>query len=51
VRNLDKIGFQNPRVLQTLFGDPDTLHGVEPAVPGHGVGGFVVIRAEWRNGD
>jgi SAM-dependent methyltransferase len=44
---LDQTGFRAPRIRQTVFGEPGSLRAVQPAVPGHGEGGFVVIAAEW----
>ena len=42
---LDDSGFRNPRVIQTVFGPLEEIHGVQDFRSGYGEGGFVVIRA------
>jgi SAM-dependent methyltransferase len=42
---LDRTGFKNPDVIQTVFGDLKEINTVQPFEQGHGKGGFVVIKA------
>ncbi|MEJ2215278.1 MAG: class I SAM-dependent methyltransferase [Gemmatimonadota bacterium] len=44
-RLLEQAGFRDLRYVQTLRGDPDRMSRPEPALPGHGAGGFVVLAA------
>jgi SAM-dependent methyltransferase len=46
LRFLDETGFHAPGILQTVFGEPESLRAIQPPVPGHGTGGFVAIKAE-----
>jgi SAM-dependent methyltransferase len=38
-------GFVEPRVIQTVFGEPSQIDSVQDPVPGYGEGGFVVVSA------
>lgn len=42
---LDKTGFTNPDVIQTVFGDLEEINTIQPFEQGYGKGGFVVIKA------
>ncbi len=42
---LSASGFIVETITQTVFGDLETINEVQPAKPGHGKGGFVVLRA------
>lgn len=41
-----RAGFEQTAVYQTLFHLPEELGSVEPVVPGHGRGGFVLVRGQ-----
>jgi SAM-dependent methyltransferase len=42
---LDRTGFKNPDVIQTVFGDMKEINSIQSFEKGHGKGGFVVIKA------
>ena len=43
---LEKEGFKNPEIIQTVFGDVSKIEEIQDFKKGSGLGGFVVIKAE-----
>lgn len=42
---IEKAGFSNLSISQTLFGQLNEIKSFQPSIPGHGKGSFVVIQA------
>ena len=44
IKKLEKTGFSNPEIRQTLFSFPEELKSIDDIKDGYGEGGFVIIR-------
>jgi hypothetical protein len=45
IRYLQQAQFGNFETVQTVFGNLDSIHEIQPFKAGYGEGGFVVIKA------
>ncbi len=50
IASLSDTGFEDIEVVQTVFGNLDSIREVQPFTPGHGEGGFVAIKAVRKPG-